>query len=198
MIEADIRSARARRRALKRLAKRLSGRFERVPGAGIAGDRVRFERHGATYLVYFEVVMAADDPSSYTRVQLLKPDSHQSFPSVAIVPEDFLERADNLLFGREDRNLDSPALDERVLVRAEPGANLEAIRAEPVLKALEAFLDAGAWHHDFILESVPDQLRISLNYHIEDGERLEAFAVAAADLLAAFPTVPIREAQADG
>lgn len=190
LIEADIRAARARRKALKGLARSLGGSYEKVSRTAMAGERVRFERHGMRFLAYFEVVMAADDPSSYTRVQLQKADPSRSFPSVIIVPEDFLERADNLLFGREDRHLGDAELDERVIVRAEPGPDLEAVKDRAVVEGLRAFLDAGPWADDFLLESVPDLLRVSLNHHLETAEQLEGFVLAAADLLAAFPTFP--------
>lgn len=189
LIEADVRAMRARRRALKALAKATGGTYERVPRAGLAGDRVRLTRHGGTYLVYYEIVMAGDDASSYTRVQLLKPDPTRSFPSVTIVPEDFLERADNLLFGREERELGDPELDRRILVRAEPGRNLAALKSEAVVRGIKAFLEAGDWDHEFILESVPDQLRVSVSRHIDEPQQLEDFTVAAIDLLAALPTL---------
>lgn len=197
VVEADLRAARARRRALKALARSVDGTYERTTRRTLAGERVRFDRHGFTFLVYFEVVMAADDPSSYTRVQILKRDPDRSFPVAAVVPEDFLERADNLLFGREDRLLDDPALDDRVIVRAEPGVDLDALKDESVRVALKTFLDAGSWRDDFLLESVPDQLKVSVNRHLDEPGPLIDFTNAAVDLLAAFPTLALQPAGSD-
>lgn len=187
LIEADLRSARRRRRALKALARRLDGRYTLVRRGLPSGERVDLFRHGREFRAFYEVVMAADDASSYTRVQLRKPEEGRSFPSLTIVPEDFLERADNVLFGREDRTLGDGDLDRKVIVRAEPGRSLEAARSPEVLQALRVFLEAGDWSHDFLLESLPDLLRVSHNRHLEDPDELERFVSAAADLLAAFP-----------
>ena len=187
LIEADLRSARRRRKALKALARRVQGRYTLVRRGLPSGERVDFSRHGRDFRVFFEVVMAADDASSYTRVQLRKPEEGRSFPSLTIVPEDFLERADNVLFGREDRHLGDTDLDRKVIVRAEPGPSLEAARSQAVVAALKVFLEAGDWSHDFLLESVPDLLRVSHNRHLEDPDELERFVNAAAAMLAAFP-----------
>jgi hypothetical protein len=187
LIEADLRSARRRRKALKGLARKQGGRYTLVRRGLPSGERVDLLRHGREFRVFYEVVMAADDASSYTRVQLRKPEEGRSFPSLTIVPEDFLERADNVLFGREDRDLGDADLDRRVIVRAEPGRSLDAARSQEVLQALRVFLEAGDWDHDFLLESVPDLLRVSHNSHLEDPEELDRFVSAATDLLAAFP-----------
>lgn len=197
LIEAELRAARARRRALKALARRLGGRYERVRANLPSGERVVFDRHGLVFRVFYEVVMAADDASSYTRVQLSKPGPGRTYPSFAVVPEDFLERADNLLFGREDRVLGDGELDRQVLIRAEEGPSLEAIRSPEVIQALKVFLQAGDWEHDFLVEGLPDLLRVSLNHHRETPEELEAFVVAAADLLAALPQLEAEQGLED-
>lgn len=194
MVE-ELRASRARRKALKQLAKRLGGTFETISRRNICGERVRIQLHDRVFLVYFEVVMAADDPSSYTRVQISKPAPGQSFPSVTIVPEDFLERADNLLFGREDKVLGDSNLDQKVLVRSADQASLEAVRSKPVLHALEVFLDQGDWSEDFLIESLPDLLRVSKLGHLDRVSDLEEFVRASAAFLATFPTVSLAEGQ---
>lgn len=190
LIEADLRLARARRKALKQLARAVGGEYRRVHKNLPSGEHVEFDRHGLHFKVFYEVVMAADDASSYTRVQLAHAGPGRCFPSFTVVPEDFLERADNLLFGREDRVLDDAELDQQVLIRAEEGASLDALRSPEVIAALKVFLEDGHWQHRFLLESFPSLVRVSCNQHLTQANDLEGFVQASTDLLAALPTLP--------
>jgi hypothetical protein len=189
LIEADLRLARARRRVLKALAKSLGGTYKRVKKHIPSGELVEVHRHGLQFKIFFEVVMAADDASSYTRVQLAHAGPGRCFASFAVVPEDFLERADNLLFGREDRILGDAELDQQVLIRSEEGSSLEALRSPEVIEAFKIFLESGEWNHEFLVESFPDLLRVSHNSHLVRLGDLEPFVLASMDLLAALPSL---------